>query len=102
MSLPIFHTDDKDVLLLQTNWAAMLNPVLDQPISSGQILKNVILVSGANSVNHKLSRKLQGWFVVRMHNNFAQIYDTQDANHTPAVTLKLNASTGVTVDLFVF
>lgn len=102
MSLPILHTDDKDVLLLQTTWSTQLNPLLAQPISSGQILKSVVLASGANIINHKLSRKLQGWFLVRVHNNFAQIYDTQDSNLTPQLTLLLNASTGVTVDIFVF
>lgn len=102
MSLPYFQTDTQELSLLQTKWKSQLDPLLSNPMASGIFLKNIVLVSGANVVNHLLQRKLQGWFVVRMRTNFAQIYDTQDTNTMPSLTLNLNASAGVTVDLFVF
>jgi len=102
LSLPIFHTDDQDLSLMQTKWAAQIDPVLVLPWSSGVLLKGVVLAVGSNTINHKLSRVLQGWSIVRMRGVFSQIYDTQDTNTMQGLTLKLNASAAVTVDLLVF
>lgn len=87
---------------LQTKWAAILNVLLSNPILDSSLIQNVALVSGNNVINHKLGRPLQGWHPVRFHGAFAQLYDTQDTNQTPQLTLNLNASTGVTIDLVVF
>lgn len=86
----------------QSNVARVVEPIASNPIVDGITLYSVVLTSGANTVYHKLDRKLQGWFPVRWHGGWAQIYDTQDANTQPALTLLLNASAGVTVDLYVF
>lgn len=88
--------------LAQTQWAQQINPVLANPLSSTLILKNVSLVPGLNSVNHLLGQNLQGWFIVRMRGNFSQIYDTQDQNQIPNLTLQLNSSVAVIIDLAVF
>lgn len=101
MSLPIFHTDDKDFQLMQTGWAQQLNPVIELPLNKGIILSNVVLTTGSNTVNHKLGRKLQGWVITRIRSN-ATVYDTQDLNNTPQLNLLLTASGNVTVDLLVF
>lgn len=101
MSLPIFKTDSKDLSLLQTGWASMLDPLIGLPQNDSIILKNVALLTGDNSVNHKLGRKLIGWVIIRSR-AAATFYDKQDTNRTPALTLTLNASGAVTVDLLVF
>lgn len=100
--LPIFKSDDQNLMLLQTKWSSQLNPVIALPWSSGVLLKSVVLASGANIINHKLGRKLQGWIPVRFHGAWAQIYDTQDTNTMSDLTLNLVASGAVTVDLLVF
>jgi hypothetical protein len=102
MSLPILQTEDQDLMLMQTRWASQLNPVIALPWSTGVLLKSVVLASGSNTINHLLARNLQGWIPVRFHGGFAQIYDTQDTNTMPSLTLKLTSSAGVTVDLLVF
>lgn len=101
MALPIYQTDNNDLSLMQTNWASQLNPLLRNPISNGLLLSEVVLASGDNTINHKLGRKLQGWIVVRKR-AAADIYDKQDSNLMPQLTLVLNASGAVTVDLYVF
>ncbi len=101
MSLPKFKSDDQSLSLLQTAWASQLDPVLKNALVNGNLLKNVALVSGANVVNHKLGRNLQGYLITRQRAS-ASIYDTQDVNPTPALTLTLNSSAAVTVDLYCF
>jgi hypothetical protein len=101
MSLPIYQTDSKDLTLLQTNWAQQLNPVIQLPINKGLILKNVFLKSGVNTFPHLLGRILQGWFVIRQRGS-ATFYDEQDSNLYPMLSLVLNSSSDVNIDLFVF
>ena len=99
--LPYFQSSDRILSQLQTAWASLINPVITLPQSQGIILPNVSLASGANVVNHMLGRKLQGWQIVRQRAS-ATIYDTQDLNQTPQLTLNLTASGAVVVNLFVF
>lgn len=87
---------------MQSQWAAAINPVLVNPLNNANILKNQSLVSGPNVINHRLGASLQGWSIVRMRGVAASIYDTQDTNQTPQLTLNLNSSTAVVVDLMVF
>ena len=101
MSLPSFKSDDLSFSLLQTKWATLINPVIDNPLVNGQILPSVSLVTGANVINHRLGRKLQGWFLTRVR-GAVTIYDTQDSNTMPALTLDLNSSADVVVDIYVF
>lgn len=101
MSLPIYNTQSKDLTLLQTNWASQLDPVINQPINQGHILKNVSLLTGTNLVNHLLQRNLQGWFIVRQR-SAGLFYDTQDSNQMSQLYLKLVSDSNVSVDIFVF
>ncbi len=101
MSLPIYKNDSTEFQLMQTSWASKLNPVLAQPITAGQLLKNISLVTGHNSINTLLGRKLQGWIIVRQR-GITTVYDTQDANPLPNLTLWLTSATDVSIDLYVF
>lgn len=86
---------------MQTQWASAIQPVLDNPINSASVLKSVSLASGANVINHRLGAPLQGWVVSRIRAS-ATVYDTQDTNQTPQLTLNLVASAAVVVDLMVW
>lgn len=87
--------------IAQTQWAQQLNPVIANPTINNLILKNVSLTAGTNVINHMLSRNLQGWKPVRVRAS-ATLYDLQDSNQTPQLTLVLVASASVVVDLEVF
>ena len=106
-SLPQFQTtgnvQSKDFGLLQNTWASAINPVINNAPNQSIILKNVVLVNGTNVINHLLGRKLQGWKVVRQR-AAAQIYDDQDNNQQPQLTLILVVISAVqfSVDLEVF
>lgn len=101
MALPIYQSDSKEMSLMQTVWASLINPVLGNPLVQGSLIRNVALVSGTNQVNHKLGRKLQGWALVRKRAS-ADIYDAQDLNSMPQLTLSLVSDAPVVVDIYVF
>lgn len=101
MALPVFKSDDQSLTLLQSAWGSQLNPVLGNPLVNGTLLRNVALASGSNTVNHKLGRKLQGWVITRQRSS-GSVYDTQDSNQHPDLTLTLQASAAMVVDLYVF
>lgn len=101
MALPIFNSAVAELSLMQTNWASKINPIISNPISNGILLKEQSLTTGSNTINHKLGRKLQGWFIVRQR-AAASVYDTQDSNSLPNLTLTLTSSVNVIVDLYVF
>ena len=86
---------------MQTTWASQLDPIIANPIVNGNMLKNISLVAGSNTISHLLGRRLAGWIPTRVR-AAATIYDTQDSNQTPQLTLTLISSAAVVVDLMVF
>lgn len=102
MRIERLNTSDALLNRIQDNIKKVVDPVASLETNSGLILTSVNLTSGANSINHTLGRNLLGWFIVRQRNVASSFFDTQDSNTTPAITLNLNSSAGVVVDIFVF
>lgn len=100
MSLPTFNTQDRSFALLQSRWSALLDPLLANPMSEGVFLKGVELVSGDNTVNHKLQRPIQGYLITDMVGGYAEIYRKESS--MPNLTMVLNASAPTTINLMVF
>lgn len=100
-TLPIFKSDDQDLMLLQNRWSSVLNPFLINPVNAPVVIRKVMLAIGTNNVNHLLGKPLAGWSIVRQR-AAASIYDTQDTNPTPEVTLTLVSSAACSVDIQVF
>ena len=86
---------------MQNQWSTQLQPLLDNPLMHGLLLQNISLGTGSTSVNHTLGRRLVGWFVTRKRNG-AVIYDTQDSNPMPALTLNLVSDMAAVVDIYVY
>ncbi len=99
--LPIIQSDSEQLTMLQTRWASILGPLLANPSLNSAVLKQVQLSTGSNVINHMLGRKLQGWKLVRQR-GAANVYDTQDTNSMPQLTLQLESSAPVSVDIEVF
>ena len=99
--LPQFQTTDRSFSLMQNQWAKELNPIIALPFINQNTLKKVALVNGTTNINHLLGRNLQGWFIIRQR-AAANIYDTQDTNLSPDLTLVLVSDAAVVVDLVVF
>lgn len=49
--------------LMQTKWAAEINPVLSNQLNNVNILVGIDLITGVNVINHLLGRQMQGWFL---------------------------------------
>ena len=86
---------------MQNRWASIINPVLSSPIVNGQLLANIDLSIGTNTINHKLGRQLKGWLIVGI-DGAAQIYDNQATNQFDELTLSLTSDAAVSCSLWVF
>ena len=82
-------------------WASLIEPFLNNPANNSLILKQISLTAGPNTINHKLGRKLSGWKTTRVR-SAVTLYDDQDSNQAPQLTLILVASAPCVVDLEVF
>lgn len=85
----------------QNTWATAIDPVLSNLLVQGRLESQVILVNGTTIVNHKLGRKLVGWFIVGI-NAAATVYDNQATNQTPQLTLSLTSNAAATANIWVF
>lgn len=97
-NLPLYQTDDPTLTQMQSVWKANITPAIQSPILQGHQLNDIKLVVGSNTINHKLQRMQQGWFVVDQ-NGSASIYRSAPLN---ATTLALTSNAAVTVSLWVF
>jgi len=95
------QTTDLKLEQIQASTRTATQSQRSNPINGGTTLTSVNLNAGDNTIPHKLSQKLQGWFIVRLRGS-ATIYDKQDSNPSPDKNLVLNSSASVTVDIFVF
>lgn len=101
MSLPTYITDDKNLQLLQNQWKSKIDPLLSRQQNLSRIIPQVSLSTGTNEIPHGLGKDLSGWSLTRQR-AAASIYDNQDANTTPQITLILVSDANVVVDLEVF
>ncbi len=93
------YTPDKELNSIQENVEEVVAPLLKNPLLDGQILSNIELTTGSNSISHKLGRKLQGWIIVDI-DAVSDIY--KETSLTPSLTLVLNSSADCTISLYVF
>jgi hypothetical protein len=79
-------------------WAATLNPIIANPITSSSIISSQKLILGTTTINHGLGRMMQGWFITDI-NGGAHIYRSAPLN---SLTLALTSDAAVTVNIVVF
>lgn len=87
--------------LASNRWATMIEPILNSPILKGRLVTGVPLINGVTIVDHKLGRKLVGWFIVGIDAQ-ASVYDNQASNPTPQLTLSLTSDAVATTTIWVF
>lgn len=82
----------------QTRWKSQIDPILSSPLNQGVLLKNIILVTGDNVINHLLGSTPVGWYVTDIQ-GASTVYRSSPFNQ---LTLTLNASAPVVISLAVF
>lgn len=87
--------------MMQSQWAAQLDPVIVNQLLQGRLMTGIVLTAGDNTINHLLSRKLVGWFPVGQ-TAASDFYDKQASNQMSDKTLILNSSAPCTCNLWVF
>lgn len=96
------HTSDPELRKVQENLGAELDELRVSPLASVALLTSQAISSSAfTEVAHGLGRTLRGWIPVRVRAD-VRLWDGQDTNPRPEMTLRLRASAAVTVDLLVF
>ncbi len=99
MALPIYQSQgDQPLMLLQTNWASQLNPIISNPLTNPRILKGVVLTTGVNTINTGLVNTLQGWFL----SDITTAVTVYRSSPKAPLTLTLTASGSTTCDIVVF
>lgn len=101
MKLPLIHSEDKDLNMVQTKWKALLDYILGNQLIDGHVLSGVKLNVGSNNINHLLGRNLLGYFIVGI-DGLAEIYDSQASNQQKNLTLILVSNAAVTANIYVF
>ncbi len=93
---------DQILSRMQDNVDSAISQLSVTEILQGRLVKDVELASATTTkISHKLGRAPLGWIIVRQRAS-AIIWDTQDTNSNPNLTLNLNCSANVIVDLWVF
>lgn len=94
-------TSNGDLGRAQQQLRLTLDPITAVPLLDGVLVEDVALTTSTKSVKHGLGRAPTGWLLVRKTAN-ANVWDAQDSNAHPELTLDLVASGSVTVSLWVF
>lgn len=92
--------ESPEVEKVQRNIEPLARQINSLPFTDGVHLTKKT-ISGSTEILHGLDRPPVGWMVIRKRGN-AVVYDEQDGNTAPNRSLKLNASTSVEIDLWVF
>lgn len=92
----------KNINTIQDYIAEALQQLLNKDHLDSSILTNIKLLPGLNKIGHNLGRSLGGYIITRCHGGFPLIYDQQDLNTSPNLTLWLVSSTNITVNILVY
>lgn len=96
-ALPLFQDQDQTLMLLQTRWKSILDPLLKNSIVNGNQV-NGVSINGQKAIPHGLGRAPVGWFLTDI-NGASTVYRSAafDANN-----LTLTSSANVTISIWVY
>lgn len=95
------NTENYELETIQSNASATFDSITSNPLLNGIILKDIALISGDTTINHKLNKNLSGWMIIGQ-TAAADIFDKQSSNNLKNRTLVLNSSAICTVSIYVF
>jgi myo-inositol-hexaphosphate 3-phosphohydrolase len=96
-----FNSENREITLLQANVEAALTALISTGLLNGALLTDIELSSGANTVEHKLGRKIQGRLIVAQ-SAAADLSDNISSSDNLEQNFVLTSSAACTVSLWVF
>lgn len=99
-SLSKLPSVDRELLKVQQNVEQAFAPLTRNQLTSGILLQNISLVSGDNSIEHKLLRKPIGYLLVS--NSVPGTFSDNIATTATKLNFTLNSSANMVVTLWVF
>ena len=95
-------TEDDRVEGLQNSLESSFRSFQSCPLLDGHLLEDVSLVSGLNTIDHKLGRPIRGWIITRSNGGLHIPSVDQDNNRHDDKTLVIFFSQAATADIWVF
>lgn len=83
---------------MQVRWASELDPILKNQLIQGNLISNISLINGVNTINHLLGRKQVGYIITDI-DGAATIYRSASLNN---LTLTLTSNAAVNVSIWCF
>jgi hypothetical protein len=99
--LKVLGAEGDDLNRIQQYISNALQPILGCPLVDGNLVTGVNLKNGLTVIEHKLGRKLRGWFIVDQ-NAIASIYREPGTENLGSKTLTLHSSAACTVSIWCF
>jgi len=96
--IPTFVFNDQALQQFQEYVVNAVNSILGNPLLDGRLIKDVLLASGDNQIEHRLARNYAGYIVTKKNAN-VDIYQVAGEDN---IYLVLNSSGTATVDIWVF
>lgn len=98
--IPLLNTGDYKLDQIQKNIAQAVSNILKIPYLNGSEIKNVSLLSSdVNSINHKLGRKYQGYFITSLNANSTVWISNTNESET---TINLSCSADCSINIWVY
>lgn len=98
-SLPLLQLGEFKLDQMQKNVVGAINNINQVPFLNGNLLKDVSVSASQVSIEHKLKRDYQGFFITKINAN-ANVWISSDSEAN--LFIKLTASGNCTVDIWVF
>lgn len=100
-AIALVQTTNKDVNQLQQNISQSVNPLIQNPITQGTLLKSQVLKVGTNVINHGLGYSLTGYLIVAANGAYG-VHDNVIGNSDLTTSFNLISTTAVTVNIYCF
>lgn len=102
-NLKKYRAEDDNMNQFQDSLEGTLQPLLSSDVLYGNLIKDVTLASGDNTISHLLGKPYQGYIVVK-RSAAVDIYDksADTDNKFKDRNLILNSSGAATVSLYIF
>lgn len=100
-AIALVQTQNSDINQLQQNIGQSVNPLIGNPVTSGNLVKGISLNVGNNLINHGLGYAITGYFIASS-TGISVFADNIQNNPSPAQSFTLYSSVATTANIYCF